>query len=89
MIIDQFYSNVDKNNFYLGIVSQVFKDSCVIQTENLTWLQQRRIYEELLNPNTINYHVVIDSTAGLFIGEVYQSKIQSAQNTHMSIYLGF
>ena len=85
MIIDQFYSNVDKNNFYLGIVSQVFKDSCVIQTENLTWLQQRRIYEELLNPNTINYHVVIDSTAGLFIGEVYQSKIQSAQNTHIAL----
>lgn len=82
MRIDQFYSEIDKNNFYLGMVSQVYKDGCVIQIENLSWLKQRRIKEELLVPNTINYYVVIDSVQGLFIGEVYQSKILGLQSTH-------
>lgn len=85
MIIDNFYTDLDKNNYYLGIVSQVYKSTCVIQTENLSWLQSRRISEELLIPNTINYYVVIDSIKGLFIGEVYQSKISSAENTHSAI----
>lgn len=85
MRIDQFYSDIDKNNFYLGMVSQVYKDGCVIQVENLSWLQQRRINQELLIPNTINYYVIIDSIQGLFIGEVYQAKIQSAQNTHYAV----
>lgn len=85
MMIDQFYSSIDKNNFYLGMVSQVYKDTCVVQIENFTWLNQRRINQELLIPNTINYHVLIDSIYGLFIGEVYQAKIQSAQNTHYAV----
>lgn len=82
MRIDQFYSDIDKNNFYLGMVSQVYKDGCVIQIENLSWLKQRRIKEELLVPSTINYYVAIDSVQGLFIGEVYQSKILGLQSTH-------
>ena len=82
MRIDQFYSDIDKNNFYLGMVSQVYKDGCVIQIENLSWLKQRRIKEELLVPSTINYYVAIDSVEGLFIGEVYQSKILGHQSTH-------
>ncbi|MCR8969785.1 ATP-binding protein [Facklamia sp. 7083-14-GEN3] len=82
MRIDEFYSDIDKNNFYLGMVSQVYKDGCVIQIENLSWLKQRRIKEELLVPNTINYYVLIDSVQGLFIGEVYQSKILGSQSTH-------
>ena len=85
MRIDQFYSDIDKNNFYLGMVSQVYKDGCVIQIENLSWLQQRRINLELLVPNTINYYVIIDSIQGLFIGEVYQSKILSSQNAHHAL----
>ena len=85
MRIDQFYSDIDKNNFYLGMVSQVYKDGCVIQIENLSWLQQRRINLELLVPNTINYYVIIDSIQGLFLGEVYQSKILSSQNAHHAL----
>lgn len=85
MKIDQFYSDIDKNNFYLGMVSQVYNDGCAIQIENLSWLKQRRIKEELLIPNTINYYVVVDSTEGLFIGEVYQSKIMGPQNSHEAL----
>lgn len=85
MVIDQFYTDIDKNNFYLGMVSQVYKDGFVVQIENLSWLRQRRINLELLIPNIINYYVVIDSIQGLFIGEVYQSKISNSKNTHYEL----
>ncbi|ACV28398.1 Type IV secretory pathway, VirB4 components [Anaerococcus prevotii] len=85
MVIDQFYTDIDKNNFYLGMVSQVYKDGFVVQIENLSWLRQRRINLELLVPNIINYYVVIDSIQGLFIGEVYQSKISNSKNTHYEL----
>lgn len=85
MVIDQFYTDIDKNNFYLGMVSQVYKDGFVVQIENLSWLRQRRINLELLIPNIINYYVVIDSIQGLFIGEVCQSKISNSKNTHYEL----
>ena len=85
MTIDSFYDDVDKNNYYLGLVSQVYKNSCVVQIENLTWLNERRIRMEYLLPNTINYYVVIDSAVGIVIGEVYQSKIQNSESTHNAL----
>lgn len=85
MIIDEFYSKVDKNNFYLGIVSQVYRNSCVIQIENLSWLKNRRINNEYLIPNTINYHVIIDSVIGIVIGRVYQSKFQNTDSVHYAL----
>lgn len=85
MIIDDLYRENDKNNFYLGIITQVYKNSCVCQIENLSWLKNRRINNEYLIPNTINFNVVIDSTEGIFIGEVYQSKISNADNIHYAL----
>ncbi|WFF73605.1 ATP-binding protein [Proteiniclasticum sp. QWL-01] len=85
MIIDSFYSDIDKNNFYLGVVSQVYKNSCVTQVENLTWLNTRRINNEILTPNTINYFVVIDSIQGFFIGEVFQSKMPNSESVHNAL----
>lgn len=85
MTIDSFYDDVDKNNYYLGLVSQVYKNSCVVQIENLTWLNERRIRMEYLLPNTINYCVVIDSAVGIVIGEVYQSKIQNSESIHNAL----
>lgn len=89
MMIDDLYSEIDKNNFYLGLVSQVYKNSCVVQIENLSWLSLRRINQELLIPNTINYYVVIDSALGLFIGEVYQSKMPSSDSVHFALKNNF
>lgn len=85
MTIDNFYDAVDKNNYYLGLVSQVYKNSCVVQIENLTWLNERRLHKEYLIPNTINYNVVIDSAVGILIGEVYQSKIQNTESIHNAL----
>lgn len=58
----------DKENFYLGIISQVFKSNCRVQIENLSLLKSRKIRNEILVPNTINYLVAIEDVKGLFIG---------------------
>lgn len=88
MVIDNFYNTIDKNNFYLGRISQVYRGNSVIQVENLSLLSHRKIKNESLTPSTINYFVVIDSTQGLFLGEVFQSKISNTVNMHDSINEG-
>lgn len=55
------YSDVPKSNFYLGMVSQVYRDSSYVQVENLSLFNHRNIRLEKLIPNSINYFVVIES----------------------------
>lgn len=103
MTIDYFYSNrvelpegsnnwkelgVPKDNFYLGMVSQVYRDSIYIQVENLSLLNHRNIRLESLAPSTINFLVAIDSIQGLFIAEVYQSRVNSSSSVHESLTRG-
>lgn len=88
MIIDNFYTDTDKSHFYLGVVSQVYRDTSIVQVENLSWLNHRKIKMEMLIPNTINYFVVIDTVQGLFIGETFQSKIPSSDSVHESLNNG-
>ncbi|WP_206538292.1 helicase HerA domain-containing protein [Listeria floridensis] len=84
MNIDSYYPNIDKNNFYLGMISQVYRSSIVLQVENLSLLSNRKIKHEFLVPNTINFFVVIDSAYGLFLGEIYQSKVLGTDSLHKS-----
>lgn len=88
--IDNFYSKSQqsKDNFYLGMVSQVYRENAYVQVENLSLLSHRNIRLEMLIPNTINYFVVIDSIQGLFIAQVYQSKINSSDSVHNSMNNG-
>lgn len=88
MTIDSLYNNIDKNNFYIGRISQVYRDNSIAQIENLSLLSHRKIINESLIPNTINYLVVIDSIQGLFLGEVFQTKVSSSENLHDSINYG-
>lgn len=88
MVIDNFYDQADKSHFYLGMISQVYRDNSIIQVENLSWLSHRKIKLELLIPNTINYLVVVDTVQGLFIGETFQSKISSSDSVHESMNKG-
>lgn len=85
MIIDSFYKEIDKNNFYLGMISQVNRGSSVIQVENLSLFNHRKIKEEILIPSTINYLVLIDSVQGLFLGEIFQSKVSNSAGVHNSL----
>lgn len=86
MQIDEFYSETDKSNFYLGMITQVYASNSYVQVENLSLLQHRKLGKELLFPNTINYFVIIDSLQGLFIGRVYQAKVQSSTFVHDEMY---
>ena len=88
-MIDLLYPNNDKNDFYLGMISQVYKNSSIVQVENLSWLKFRKIRKELLIPNTINFFVVIESTFGIFLGEVYQSKLPSSDSVHEALFKNY
>ena len=103
LIIDQYYSRkieetvgsgqwkemgVSKENFYLGMISQVSRESASVQVENLSLLVHRNVRLESLVPNTINYFVVIDNVQGLFIGEIYLSKVNSSDSVHDSMNSG-
>lgn len=97
MDIDRYYScpvengkdmGIPKENFYLGMVSQVYRESVYVQVENLSLLSHRNLKLEKLIPNTINYFVVIDSIQGIFIGEILQSKVKSSDSVHDSMSLG-
>lgn len=84
MNIDSYYSEIDKNNFYLGMISQVSRHSIVLQAENLSLLNNRKIKQEILIPNTINFFAVVDSAQGIFLGEIYQSKVLGIDSLHKS-----
>lgn len=88
MRIDDFYTKVDKSNFYLGLISGVFREKSYVQIENLELLNHRKLRFDEVIPNTINFLVVIDSVKGLFIGEVYQSKVNSSDSVHESMNYG-
>lgn len=88
MTIDSLYSDIDKNYFYIGRISQVYRDNSIAQVENLTLLSHRKLLAETVTPSTINYMVIIDSIQGLFLGEVYQNKVLSSDNLHESINKG-
>lgn len=84
-MIDSLYPNNDKNDFYLGMISEVYKNSSVVQVENLSWLKFRKIHKELLVPNTINFLVIVESVLGIYLGEVYHSKLPSSDSVHNAL----
>ena len=46
--------------------------SLLQKLENVSVLSHRKLLDEPLIPNTINYLVVIDSVRGVFLGEVFR-----------------
>ncbi|EAH3844701.1 ATP-binding protein, partial [Listeria monocytogenes] len=53
------------------------------------WLGHRKIKLETLIPNTVNYFVVVDSVQGLFIGEIFKSRVSNSESVHDSMNNGF
>ena len=82
MKIDSFYEIADKSNYYLGMISQVNHSYSTIQIENLSLFSYRKLRTDILAPNTINFYVLIDSSNGLFFGEIFQSKIPNSDSVH-------
>jgi len=82
MTIDSLYNRIDKSNFYIGRISQVYRDNSIAQVENLSLLSHRKIIDELLIPNTINYLVVIDSVRGIFWVKFFKRRFR-----HLKIFM--
>lgn len=80
--IDSFYKVADKSNYHLGMISQVNRSYATIQIENLSLFSYRKLRTDVLAPNTINYYVLIDSSNGLFFGEIFQSKVPNSDSVH-------
>ena len=80
--IDIFFKVADKSNYYLGMISQVNRSYATIQIENLSLFSYRKLKKDILSPNTINYYVLIDSSNGLFFGEIFQSKVPNSDSVH-------
>lgn len=80
--IDIFFKVADKSNYYLGMNSQVNRSYATIQIENLSLFSYRKLKKDILSPNTINYYVLIDSSNGLFFGEIFQSKVPNSDSVH-------
>ena len=80
--IDSFYKVADKSNYYLGMISQVNRAYSTIQIENLSLFSYRKLRTDILAPNTINFYVLIDSSNGLFFGEIFQSKVSNSDSLH-------
>ena len=80
--IDSFYEVADKSNYYLGMISQVNRSYSTVQIENLSLFSYRKLRTDVLAPNTINYYVLIDSSNGLFFGEIFQTKVPNSDSVH-------
>ena len=80
--IDSFYKVADKSNYYLGMISQVNRSYSTIQIENLSLFSYRKLRTDILAPNTINFYVLVDSSSGLFLGEIFQSKVPNSDSVH-------
>ncbi|MCZ3622321.1 ATP-binding protein [Lactobacillus mulieris] len=89
MQIDDLYVGLDKSNFYLGRISQIFRNNVTIQTENLTLLSPKKIENNYVIPNSINYYVVIDANDGVYFGKIYQSQVPNSISTHENMNTGY
>ena len=74
MTIEELYSGRNVEDFYIGKITQVYRSCCVAQVDNVQVMANRAKFTSSFLPNTINYFVIIQSTLGLFLGEVFENK---------------
>ncbi len=74
MTIEALYGDLNPQDYYIGKVTQVYRGCSIAQIDNLQLMGDRSKFNESFLPNTINYFVVIESTSGIFLGEVFENK---------------
>ncbi|MBE7069377.1 MAG: ATP-binding protein [Ruminococcaceae bacterium] len=84
MTIEELYKGQNVEDFYLGKVTQVYRSCCVAQIDNVKLMTNRERFSNAFLPNTINYFVIIKSTLGLFLGEVFENKASRKSIFEMS-----
>ncbi|MBO7453584.1 MAG: ATP-binding protein [Clostridiales bacterium] len=85
MTIEELYSGFNLQDYYIGTVTQVYRSNSIAQVENLELMTNRKKLTKSFLPNTINYFVVVDSTEGLFLGEVFENKASRKSILEMNI----
>ena len=74
MKLESFYKGLNLQDYYVGKVTQVYRTCCIAKVENLKAMDDRSKFCKSFRPNTINYFVLIESTEGVFLGEVFENK---------------
>ena len=74
MTIDALYDGLNYQDFYIGKVTQVYRSNCIAQIDNLSLMSDRSKFNPSFLPNTINNYVLVESTLGIFLGEIYENK---------------
>ena len=74
MTLESLYSGQNLEDYYIGTVTQVYRSCSIAQVENLDLMSDRSRFDKSFLPNTINFFVIIESTLGLFLGEVFENK---------------
>ncbi len=74
MTLEELYEGVNLQDYYIGKVTQVYRSCSIAQIDNMSMMTDRSRFNQSFLPNTINDFVVIESTVGLFLGEVFENK---------------
>lgn len=74
MTIESLFEGLNMQDYYLGKVTQVYRSCCIAQIDNLEVMSDRSKFSKSFLPNTISYYVLVDSTEGIFLGEVFENK---------------
>lgn len=84
MTLEELYRGVNLQDYYIGKVTQVYRSCSIAQIDNLSLMSDRSKFNASFLPNTINNFVVIDSTVGVFLGEVFENKASRKNIFEMS-----
>ncbi len=84
MTLETLYEGLNLQDYYIGKVTQVYRGCSIAQVDNLELMADRSKLRNSFLPNTINYFVIIDSTPGLFLGEVFENKASRKNIYEMS-----
>ncbi|MBO7452802.1 MAG: ATP-binding protein [Clostridiales bacterium] len=84
MTLESLFEGFNIQDYYIGKVTQVYRSCCIVQIDNQTMMTDRSRFNKSFLPNTINNFVVIDSTMGVFLGEIFENKASRKNVFEMS-----
>ncbi|MBR2524680.1 MAG: ATP-binding protein [Clostridiales bacterium] len=84
MTLESLYEGLNLQDYYIGKVTQVYRSCSIAQIDNLEIMTNRNKFNSSFLPNTINNFVIVDSTVGLFLGEIFENKASRKNILEMS-----
>ena len=74
MTLEKLYEGLNLQDYYIGKVTQVYRGCSIAQIDNVDVMSDRSKFKQAFLPNTINGYVIVESTLGLFLGELFENK---------------